>query len=149
MIVFVDEDIGDFHPFSLALEMQSFVVERLPDASRGLSRLSLISPGDVDLVFIDVMLARGTDGAGLIESSSSQDGLQTGLRLLERLVEVNPRVFPTKAVLLSAADDEDLLVAIEIVAQRHGVPFWRKTRFASTSHFVSEVVEYLRELPDE
>jgi hypothetical protein len=144
MIFFVDEDMGECSPYSIALGMQNFTVTTLPDASVALADLRVAS--DVELVFIDVMLARGSDPDGLFTSELTGRGLQTGLRLLDSLVDHNDKVFPRRAVLLSAATDNELVKSIEAHGRHHGVPFWRKTDFATTSDFVRKVQLHLRSI---
>ena len=139
MIYFVDEEFGEFHPYLIVLEMQGFEVDWIPNAVEGLARLSQLRPEDACLVFLDVMLARGSDGHAVFP----KDGLTTGLRLLDLLSDRNPSVFPKNAILLSAAEDSELVHLIARTSNRHSVPFWRKSHFASTSDFVASVEKYL------
>lgn len=143
MIFFVDEEMGECSPYSIALAMQGFVVTTLPDATIGLAELSILRD-DVELVFIDVMLARGSDPDQLFRPDLTAQGLKTGLRLLDALAEANATLFPRHAVLLSAATDQDLVRTIESESRRHRVPFWRKTDFRTTSDFVTIVKSHLQ-----
>ena len=140
MICFVDEDIGSGNAYSIALKMRGHQVLILHDATEALEILP--TAGDLDLVLLDVMLARGRDPQGYFEHRHTVNGLETGLVLLDLLVERKHSALVSKVVLLSAATNSGLVAQIRSKAKQHAVPYWKKD-FRSASSFCEKLATHL------
>lgn len=144
MIYFVDEESGQGTAYPIALKIKGFDVATIPDATRALDALTTAER--VELVVVDVMLARGLDPAGCFSPELTERGLRTGLRLLELLSERRPSDFPQRAALLSAATSENLVRTIAAASSNLGIPYWKKESFRVTRDFCNAVVAHLESL---
>lgn len=128
--------------YPVALSIKGYRVRTLPDATRALAVLQ--EAATIDMVIIDVMLARGLDPGQYFNPELTARGLQTGLRLLELLSERRPDKFPGRVVLLSAATDAQLVEAIISVSKQLSIPYWRKEDFRVTRDFCKAVADRLQ-----
>jgi CheY-like chemotaxis protein len=141
VIYFVDEETGGMSAYPVALMIKGHPVKTIPDATRA---LALLQEADrIDLVIIDVMLARGFDPSQSFRPDQTGRGLQTGLRLLDLLCEKRPDSFPSRAALLSAATDEQLVTTIKRASEQFEIPYWRKEDFKVTRDFCRAVTDHL------
>jgi len=142
MIFLIDEDETQVRPFKTELEIRGLKVISILSADAALH--SLKKRTDIDLAIIDVMLAADTNGDTKdFSRENTKDFKTTGLRLLERLVELNPTVFPNRAVLFSMATTAEMVSEIKIECGKFGVEFLRKAEFASPLEFGDKIEEIL------
>ena len=143
-IYLVDEDKIQLEPFKVELEFRGYSVEFIKDADEAFLKLSRIGADDVDLVIIDVMLAANINKeSSKFNRHETNDFLETGLRLIEKLQKANPTIFPKKAILFSNATDSDLVNAIEKAASTFFIPYLDKRRFQSPLEFGDKIEEIL------
>ncbi len=152
MIFFVDEDYHLYGPWIEKVEAREYVVKPLWNAAQAYHELCDEDPAQVELTIIDVMLAVGGMQDAEHEQLSyvrTQGHLETGLRLLDDLVKVNPRVFPERAVLLTNAIGKDTLNAAQKTCSRYGIVLWPKSLFVGADgaqEFADRVDERIRRL---
>ncbi len=146
-IFLVDEDKIQLEPFKVEFEYRGYEVVFIKDADDALRELSTVVPDDVDLVIIDVMLAANIDPkVSKFSREATNDFLETGLRLIERLSICNPKVFPRKAILFSNATDADLVNAIEEVAGKNKILYLDKRKFQSPMEFGNTVDNMIKSI---
>lgn len=143
-IYFIDEEIGEGSAYPIKLRMEGYSVKPIPDATSGYNRM--VSATDIDLIFVDVMLASGLDPAEQFSRQHTQDGLSTGLVLVEALRHVLPPNVFSRVVLFSGAISAALVTQIEEYGLRHDIQFWRKGEFLTPRDFSIRVADRLLEL---
>jgi hypothetical protein len=148
-IFFIDEDIAGYRAWLAELELSGYVVEPMRTADEAFERLWDIGRDDVALVVVDVLLAVEDLASTRFSEERTKNYLETGLRLLEDLVEQNPVVFPRRAVLLSGSTSHDTVASVRRTCKEHGIPFWRKAEIMSPLDLSDRITDRLRELDDE
>jgi hypothetical protein len=146
VIYMVDEDLSAFGAWISELQLRKHTVKCLWNANEAFNCLCEIGPMDVQLVVIDVMLAvEDVDDERF--SPERTDGYQeTGLCLLDELVDQNPSVFPKHAVLLTNTVSERTLKEARKSSTRHQVPLWKKATISSPVEFGDRVEARIQEL---
>jgi hypothetical protein len=77
----------------------------------------------------------------------TSDYRETGLVLLQDLVQQNPLIFPSRAVLLSNTTRYETFRNARAGSLEHEIPFWNKTEIDSPLHFgdlVASRIAFLR-----
>ncbi len=146
MIYFVDEDVSQIAQWASILRMKGMQTHILRDADAALEYLS--KKDDIELVFIDVMLAGRSNGlSSNFDRAKTDDYCSTGLELLKALVACKPKFFPSRAILLSQTGQSMILQKIEdaIIDYKYQVPFWKKGKFVSVMDFASLTENYLKQ----
>jgi len=144
MIYFIDEDIGQAEAWCFSLRTAGFETEQIRDANSAYRTLSSVD--NVELVFIDVMLAVndsvGSDG-GDYNRKRTEDNMITGLCLLDDLsAKLGPQ-FLKKCILLSCTGKDRVLSRIRAKSNELKVPFWPKFDFQEPRDFTDKVKEIL------
>ncbi len=143
MIFFVDEDFRQLRALVSELAFRNIIVEVIPDADQAYDRLSEVKVSEVDLVLVDVMLAASPNEAlSRYSRARTDDYHKTGLLLLDDLCEVNPVVFPSRAVYFTHANNGTLVAAVERSASQNKVPLLKKKDF-NTAHHFGDAIEKL------
>ena len=145
MIYFVDEDVSQISQWASILRMKGMQTCVLRDADTALEHLSQCD--DIELVFIDVMLAAAPDTQNRIFTRAQTDDYHsTGVELLKALVERQPRFFPSYAIFLSQAGQSMILEKVKLTVQefRNEVLFWQKGSFASVKDFAAKTEEEIK-----
>ncbi len=132
-VYFVDEDFPKLYSWIVELEFRGFVVKPLGDADRALEVLQ--HSDSVEWVIIDVMLAASEQANSRYREERTDQGLITGLTLLNDLCELRPDVFPRKAQLLTAATNRHPFVEAHSLAERIGIELTLKTDIHSPKDF--------------
>jgi CheY-like chemotaxis protein len=135
MIFFIDEDSAAFRAWTSELRLRGLQVECLWNANEAFDRLYKIEQTEVQLVIIDVMLAVEDVDDDRFSLERTYEYLETGLCLLDDLVEQNPAVFPDRAVLLTNTINEKILRAAVKKSTGHKVPLWKKANIYSPVDF--------------
>jgi hypothetical protein len=143
VIYFIDEDHAAYGAWIAELELRGLGVSVIHNATDAFRDLWNISPKEVDLVLIDVMLAPGERVE--TPARSPDDYLCEGLQLLRDLTQQNASVFPARAVLLTNAVGPMLSEATRC-GEEFGVPLWDKRSIFSPLHFGDRIVECLRQV---
>jgi hypothetical protein len=146
VIYFVDEDFSAFGAWFAELALRGFETESLWNADQALAVLSAIAPQEVELVLIDVMLAVEDPRTSRYGADTTDDYLETGLRLLEDLSTENPSVFPHRAVLLTNTTNHETEQAAKTTSRDLEVPLWKKATIYSPFGFADRVEEHLASL---
>jgi len=141
MIYFVDEDYGKYESWIAELELRGYTVTPLRTADEAFDILWNVSVADVQLVIIDVMLAVDNAADPRFTKELTDDNLESGLRLLEYLVEQNETVFPRRAVLLTNTINDSTLTAARKVSASYRVGLWDKRKIMSPLTFGDKVEE--------
>lgn len=115
--------------------MRKLEVECLWNANQAFRKLCDIPCDEVDLVIIDVMLAVEDVDDEQFSLERTYEYRETGLCLLDDLVEQNPKVFPHCAVLLTNTINEKTFRAAKKTSKQHDVPLWEKSRISSPVKF--------------
>lgn len=142
-IFFVDEDYPKLYSWIVELEFRGHKVKPLGDADRALA--ALLAARDIDWVIIDVMLAAWEQGRSKYTEERTDQGLVTGLTLLEDLCTLRPGDFPAKAHLLTAATNKHPFVKAHQLAQKLGVELTLKSHVESPRDF-GDIVERAMEV---
>lgn len=146
MIYLVDEDLNAFGAWITELQLRNFPVTCLWNANEAFARLCDLDGQGLELVVIDVMLAV-EDVEDVRFSSARTDVYQeTGLCLLDDLVEQNPAIFPSRAVLLTNTVSDRTLKEARKASTRHRVPLWKKSSIDSPVDFGDRVEARIQEL---
>jgi len=135
MIFFIDEDSAAFRAWTSEMRMRKLEVECLWNANQAFRKLCEISPDEVELVIIDVMLAVEDVEDEQFSFERTYEYRETGLCLLDDLVVQNPEVFPRRAVLLTNTINEKTFREAKKTSKRHDVPLWEKSRISSPVKF--------------
>ena len=144
MIYFVDEDEVQLEPFKMELEIRGYEVGNIMDADEAYSILTKCQD-DLQLAIIDVMLSADTDpNKSRFNRARTKDYLETGLRLVEDLIETRNDLFPEKALLFSMASDPNLLKSIESVSSKHNIPFYDKNKYTSALKFGDDIDKHIK-----
>lgn len=141
MIYFVDEDYGAYESWIAELVLRNLNVTPLRSADEAFNVLWNVSADEVELVIIDVMLAVDDVDDARFSVELTDDYLESGLRLLENLVEQNGEVFPQRAVLLTNTINDATLAAARKVGGQYGVDLWDKREIMSPLAFGDRVEE--------
>jgi len=139
MIYFVDEDFGAYESWIAELELRGFHVKSLRSADEAFAALWGIALEDVELVIVDVMLAVDDIDDPKFSVELTDGYLESGLRLLENLVQQNPNVFPQRAVLLTNTINDKTLGAAADVSKRYAIELWDKREIMSPLYFGDRV----------
>lgn len=143
MIYFVDEDVGQIGAWADSLEERGYETVIIRDADLAFDKLHDCK--DVELVFIDVMLACNPDKEKRrYNQEETEDYQSTGLNLLEDLSQQNPDVFPLRAILLSQTGKKRILNKIETACKKMKMPFWKKSSFNDPFEFLNKTEAYLK-----
>ena len=146
MIFFVDEDVGQITPYADILGINGYSTRIIRDAYNAWEELHN-RKDDVELVFIDVMLAGGSEiDRRRYTREETEDYQITGLSLLKDLTQQNPHVFPRRAVLLSQTSRASILAKIKTVCSETQVEFWGKSGFEDIHEFATKTKEHLQRL---
>jgi DNA-binding NarL/FixJ family response regulator len=145
MIYFIDEDYRKLRALVSELDIEGYDTKVIRDADNAFVELSGLSGEDVDLVIIDVMLA-AKESCSKYTREETDDYHQTGLLLLDDLVQVNPRVFPKYAVYLTHATSADLVKVIITSAKKYGIKVLRKGNYDTGYDFAKDVKNIMKEL---
>lgn len=147
MIYFVDEDYRKLRALVSELKFSDFEATIIRDADSAFSELSEVEPEDVDLVIIDVMLAAKADeNNSKYPRDETDDYHKTGLLLLDDLSQVNPAVFPKKAVYLTHASNGELVSLILASAKKYGIKMLRKKDYDTAYDFGKHIVQIISEM---
>lgn len=139
IVVFVDEDNAAFEPWTEELEFRGQKTRRLATGDVAFEALRTRTRDEIALVVIDVMLAVHDPTGEQFTVERTDSYLETGLCLLEDLVEVNPQTFPIRAVLLTNTVTDTTLKAAKAASDKYGVPLWRKSDISSPKDFADRV----------
>ncbi len=137
-IYFVDEDYSKLFSWIMELEFRGYQVRALEDADRALK--VLLQAQDIDWVIIDVMLAASEQPDSRYEEDRTDQGLTTGLVLLNDLCELRPELFPSRVQLLTAATTATPLIMAKELAAKLKIEVTLKSLIDSPRDF-GEVVE--------
>lgn len=143
-IYLVDEDHFKLYSWILELEFRGMDVITISDADRAFATLSTAS--DIELAIIDVMLA-SADSDSQYRAERTDQGLTTGLVLLQDLCSIRPDIFPARALLLTAASTQAILGPVQNTISNTGVRICFKNDIESPRHF-GDVIEHARRVPD-
>lgn len=146
MIYLVDEDLNAFGAWITELQLRNFPVTCLWNANEAFVRLCDIDAQGVDLVVIDVMLAVEDVEDARYSSARTDVYQETGLCLLDDLVEQNSTVFPGRAVLLTNTVSDRTIKEARKASTRHNVPLWKKSSIDSPVDFGDRVEARMQEL---
>lgn len=145
MIYFVDEDVAQIGAWATTIRIRGYKTCIIRDADQAYEQLK--SCDDIELVFIDVMLAASPDPQKRrFLSETTDDFHSTGLELLKELNAQRPLTFPSKAVLLSHTGRQNILAKIDRACEQFKIPFWRKRSFSDLHEFSSKAEQYLNSL---
>ena len=147
MIYFVDEDYSAYGAWVAELQLRGYGVQSISNADEAHRILAEVS--DAELVVIDIMLAVEDTRTTRFTVERTDDFLETGLRLLEDLREVNPIVFPRRAVLLTNTLTETTFSEARRVSRKLGVPLWQKSAIFSPVEFGDRVDRFLGREPQQ
>jgi ActR/RegA family two-component response regulator len=146
MIYLVDEDVKKLRAFKSELEFRGYEVIRIRDADEAFSALCNVRPADVTLVIVDIMLSANSDiSASRFTRESTDNFLETGLVLLDDLVQHNPECFPKLACFLTYATNVGLVAKIDRAASKHGIPLLRKRTFLTAYEFADQIESIIRQ----
>jgi hypothetical protein len=148
MIYWVDEHFPAFDPWIFDLTERDYDIVTLRNADEAFAALCRVSPDDVQLVLIDVMLAVVGPELTRFGAARTAKYLETGLCLLEDLCPQNGDVFPERAVFLTNTSDTPTLVMADAVCARLDVPLWKKSEFYSPEAFGDRVEAWIRRLSE-
>jgi hypothetical protein len=141
MIHFVDEDHAAYGAWIAELKLRGHSVQLTANADEAYRTLSQIA--DAQIVVIDIMLAVEDPRTTKFTVERTDDFLETGLRLLEDLVEANPPVFPRCAGLLTNTIAENTFSEARRISKELGVPLWQKSAIFSPVEFGDRVEQFL------
>ncbi len=142
-----DEDVIQLDPFKVELELRGYNVKFLKDADEALKVLAILKSNEISLAVIDVMLSVNIDkDRSEFDRVETNDFLETGLVLIEKLSSLNPDVFPKKSALFSNATDADLVTSIENKASEYGIPYLDKSKFQSPLEFGDTVDNIVKKM---
>jgi CheY-like chemotaxis protein len=144
-IFFVDDDASAYRAWLAELELAGFTVEAVTNADAAFNRLWNVDADDVALVVIDVLLAV-EDHTSRFSEERTRNYLETGLRLLDELVEQNSAVFPRRAVLLTSSMSYETLGSVRRTCAEYAIPLWRKSEIVSPLDIRDRIVERQRQL---
>lgn len=146
-IFIVDEDAIQLEPFKVELEIRGFKVEFILDADEAFKALSKVSNDQITLAIIDVMLAVNVKrGLSKFDRIETNDFLKTGLILIEKLAELNPEIFPQKALFFSNATNQELVMSIEEEAEKYQIPYLDKSNYQSPLAFGDIIEEIIKKI---
>ena len=146
MIYFVDEDHRKLRALVTELEFFGYDAEIIKDADSAFTALSGVSPDDIDIVIIDVMLAVRVNGSNSRYTRERTDDYhQTGLMLLDDLAISNAEVFPNKALFFTHASNNELLSLVQKKSEEHGTIYLRKRDFNTAFEFAIKVDAIIKE----
>jgi hypothetical protein len=146
MIYLVDENLNAFGAWITELQLRDFSVKCLWNATEAFTGLCDVMKDGLELVVIDVMLAVEDVDDEQFSSARTDVYQETGLCLLDDLVEQNPSVFPDRAVLLTNTVSDRTLKEARKASVRHGVPLWKKAEINSPVDFGDRVEARIAEL---
>ena len=132
-IYFVDEDAHKFGAWLKDLELRRYKVTTVTDADRAFDLL--IRATDVEWVIIDVMLSATEQPATKYPRERTDDSLETGLVLLQDLVDQRGEIFPRRASLLTNTTKDATYRAAAACAERHGITLIDKLLIGSARDF--------------
>lgn len=138
-IYFIDEDYPTLWPWILELELRDQRVVPILDADRAFHILR--SATDIEWVIIDVMLAGSEQLDSQYTENRTDQGLTTGLVLLQDLCQIRPDVFPAKAHLLTAATNRHPYQAANRMSRELNVPLTLKTDIEGPADFGDVVLK--------
>jgi hypothetical protein len=144
MIYFIDEDVSQIGQWAAILRMKGLETCVIRDADSALTYLP--ARQDIQLVFIDVMLAASAERAERrFTRAETDDYHSTGIELLKALTAERPDVFPNRAIFLSQTGQTMIVEKIErtIKLFNDEVQFWRKGEFNGIMEFARRTEEEL------
>ena len=147
MIYFIDEDVIQIKPFVLELELRGHDVEIISNADKAFIKFKDNDFADVELIIIDVMLAvEPNEHKSIFTRIETDDFKITGIILLQRLKDQNPKIFPSKALFFTMATSPELLTTVKAACQKYSVKMLHKSEFPTPYEFGEEVEKHLRKM---
>jgi DNA-binding NarL/FixJ family response regulator len=146
LVFIVDDNPLALRPWTDDLALRGLATEVIPSAGAAFRRLWNARSDEVGLVVIDLMLSVEDLGDPRFSAERTSDYRETGLVLLRDLIQQNPDVFPSRAVLLSNAPRYETFRNAQAGSADHKIPFWNKAEIDSPLHFGDLVTRRLCKL---
>jgi CheY-like chemotaxis protein len=140
-IYFVDEDSYKYDAWLEELRFRGYEVVEFTNADDAFAHL--VVANDVELAIIDVMLSAAPQGSDRFTRERTDDYLETGLALLNDLVQQRDGVFPARSVLLTNTINVSTFRSARECAVAHSIELLEKSSIDSPFHFGDRVEEIL------
>lgn len=142
-ILVIDEDTSQLKSYSHELQLRSYNVVQLPNASKGIEILGGIDKEELGVAIVDVMLAAGKSESSMFNSNITKHHFETGLVLVEEILKKRSDLDSSQFVFFSMASQDWLTEEIKRRAGDINVKYLDKSDYTSPIYFADEIERIL------
>ena len=148
MIYFIDEDTMENEHFVIELEERGYEVKIIENADDGLKELKKAKVNEVEAVILDVMLATDEKEKSSFGARETGNFVTTGLVLLDRISNIwrekKMKHLIKRVILISAAQEEQLIRDILGKANEYKISFLKKIDYSNSIDFADDIERVIK-----